>query len=126
MLDRPGAPELDDQRHDAKARPVERAGNGADVELCRVERLRLFECVAALQRRGLLAGPGADLGQPRPGPEIRVGLRVPDFFVSPAQAHLAPEPLPRKNQRRLWLPRDFPPFLAVSIPFANHPPPAQT
>src|SRR6202162_1661086 len=51
---RPGTPKLDDERHDAKARPVGRAGNSADVDLGRVERLRLFERVTAPDGRGLL------------------------------------------------------------------------
>src|SRR5438067_13634682 len=120
--ERPGAPKLDDERHDAIARPIGRAGNGADIELGGVERHRLFECVPALERRGLLARPGADLGEPRPGREIGVGLRILDFFDAATQTYLAGEGLPVKNQRSLRIGVEFPPFLAVSIGVENQPP----
>src|ERR1700674_291749 len=123
---RPGTPKLDDERHDAKARPVGRAGNAADVELGRVERHRLFERVTALERGGLLARPGADLGQPRPGREIGVGFRVLDFFGTAAQTYLARERFPVKNQGRLGTGVEFPPFLAVSIGVENQPAPVET
>ena len=62
--------------------------------------------MAAFQRRGLLAGPGADLGEARAGGEIGVGLRILDPLDRPAQPHLPVERLPMEQQGALlgWRP----------------------
>src|SRR5215471_15837553 len=112
---RAGTPELEGERDDAVSGPVGRTGNRADVEPGGVERHRFFERVAALERRGLLARPGADLGEPRAGREIGVRLSVVDDFDAAAQAHLAAERLPVKGERGSRVEAEFPPFLAVSI-----------
>src|SRR5437764_236944 len=60
---RPGAPELDDERHDAIPRPVGWTSNVPDVELGRVQRHGLLERVTAFERGGLLARPGGEQGE---------------------------------------------------------------
>src|SRR5262245_4381312 len=76
----PILPELHDQRHEPIAGPVRRPRNTAHQEFGCVERNRPLERVAALKRSRLLAGPGADLGKPRPRGEIgiRLGIVHPD------------------------------------------------
>jgi len=51
----PLLPEFHDQRQKAIADPKRRPGHGADDEFCGVERNRLLEGVAALERSGRLA-----------------------------------------------------------------------
>src|SRR6185503_4156785 len=71
-------PELDTHWNHSKPRPVRRPGHGADGELGGVEGDRLLEGEPALQRRRLLAGPGADLRQPGAGGVVGVGFGVRD------------------------------------------------
>src|SRR5262252_2836156 len=86
--ERPVLPELDLHRLQPVAGPVRRPRDGSHYELGGDERDRLLESVAALERRRLLAGPGADLGEARAGGEIGVGLRVGDALDRAAQPHL--------------------------------------
>src|SRR6266446_10327901 len=89
----PILPELNGHGDETIACPVGRARYGPDRELGHVERDRLLEGHAAFERRRLLAGPGADLGEPGAGREIGVGRRVLDPLDRPAQPHLAVEGL---------------------------------
>src|SRR5689334_25348021 len=74
QAERAVVPELDAQRRDAPAAPARRARHLAKEVLRGDLGDRLLEREAALQRLRLLAGPGAELGLPRPGGEIGVGL----------------------------------------------------
>src|SRR5215471_14357709 len=76
QAERPVVPELDRQREEAIAGPIRRARNRSERVFRGVERDRLLEGVAALERCRLLAGPGTDLRQARPGGEVGVGLVV--------------------------------------------------
>src|SRR5260221_14241532 len=82
-------PELDADWNNSKAGPVRRSWHRADRELGGVERDCLLEGEPALQRRRLLAGPGADLRQPRPGGVVGVGLGFGNPLDRAAQTHLA-------------------------------------
>src|SRR5215510_1088277 len=88
QAERPVLPELDGQRLEAVAGPIWRPRNRSDRELGGIERDRLLEGVPALERRRLLAGPGADLGEARAGGEIGVGLGILYPLHRTAQPHL--------------------------------------
>src|SRR5262245_55997195 len=94
-------PELDAHWNNSKARPVRRPRHGADRVLGGVVRDRLLEGEPAFQRRGLLARPRADLGEPRAACEIGIGLGVADPLDRAAQPHLPPQRLPVKQERGL-------------------------
>src|SRR5262245_3557957 len=94
QAERAVVPELDHHRHDAVAAPVGRARHCADGVFGGIERDRLFQGEAVLERHRLLARPGADLRALGAGREIGVGLGVAHLLDRPAHAHLAPERLP--------------------------------
>src|SRR5262249_42139974 len=71
-------PKLDRERRQAVAGPIRWSRYGPDGELGGEQRDRLFERVATLEWRRLLAGPGADLGKARAGGEIGIGLGIAD------------------------------------------------
>ncbi len=79
-------------------------------ELGGVERDRLLEGQPAFQRRRLLAGPGADLRQPRAGGVIGVGLGAETALDRAAQAHLPALRFPVKQQRGLRVGSNSRPF----------------
>src|SRR5712691_7825906 len=97
----PVLPELDQERRQAVAGPIRRPRYGSDGELGGEERDRLLERVATLERRRLLAGPSADLGEARAGGEIGIGLRIVDPGDRTAQPHLPVRRLPMEQQRAL-------------------------
>src|SRR5213076_904850 len=99
---RPFLPEFDDERQEAIAGPVWWPGYGADREFCSLQGHGPLESKAAFQRGGLLAGPGADLRQPRTRPKIAVRLGVADPLHCSAQAYLPVHRFPVKQQRRLF------------------------
>src|SRR5262245_53369561 len=68
-------PEFDDRRNEAITNPIGRTWNRSNRELRHRRRDRLLECHAAFERRRLLARPGADLREARPGREVGVGDR---------------------------------------------------
>ncbi len=59
------------------------------------------------QRTRLVGRPGSDLAVPRASGEIGVGLGVGHRRHRPADAHLAAQGLPVKQQRRLGVGRQF-------------------
>src|SRR6266511_6220406 len=63
--ERPLVPELDQERPQAVAGPVRRSRDRPEGKFRGVERDRFLEGMATLERRRLLAGPGADLGKAR-------------------------------------------------------------
>src|SRR6185436_8264146 len=87
-------PELDGDRRDAEARPVGWARDLADGVFRRVERHRLFEREAALERARLLARPGADAAVAGTALEIGVGLGLAHQGDRSAGAHLTAQALP--------------------------------
>src|SRR5262245_62776458 len=99
QAERPLSPELDHEWSQAIAGPVWRSGNRTDCEFRGVKRNRLLEGVGALERRRLLAGPGTDLGEPRPRREISISFRIFDSLHRAAQPHLPIDRLPMKEQR---------------------------
>src|SRR3982075_969692 len=114
-------PELDGQRNQTVAGPMRRPRDRSDGEFCRVERDRLLEGVAALERRRLLAGPGADLRQARTGREIAVGLAVVDPLDRAAQADLAVQRLPVEEQGALGASIKLATLLAVDVGVEHEP-----
>src|SRR5262245_13591543 len=91
-------PELDRERLQAVAGPIRWSWNRSNGELGCHECDRFLEGMAALERRRLFAGPGADLSETRPGSEIGVGLRVRHPLDGAAQPHLPVGGLPVKEQ----------------------------
>ncbi len=65
---------------------MRRPRDGADREFGGVERDRLLQGMAALERRRLLAGPGPDLREAWAGRKIGIGLGITD------PRHRAPQP----------------------------------
>src|SRR5262249_61658720 len=94
-------PELDQEWSQAVAGPVWRSWNRTDCEFRGVKRDRLLEGVWALERRRLLAGPGADLGESRPRRKISISFRIFDSLHRAAQPHLPIDRFPMKEQRGL-------------------------
>src|SRR4029077_3712828 len=119
--ERPLLPELDPKRPQAIASPVRRSWDGSQGESRGVVRDRLLERVAAFERCRLFAGPGADLGQARTRREVSVLFRVFDSFHRAAQAHLAIDRLPMKEQRGFLLSIQLVAFLAVDIGVEHKP-----
>ena len=97
----PLLPEFDLLRHNTEARPIRRSRHRADGELRGVERDCLLEGESAFERRGLLAGPGADLRHARARGVIGIGLRIRDVLDDAAQPDLALQQFPVEGQRRL-------------------------
>src|SRR5216683_2233386 len=96
-------PELDQERFQAKTRPMWRAGHLADDMFGSELGDALLQCKAALQRARLIRGPSADLAAALARCEIGVGLLRRGRRYRPFQAHLATQRLPVKQQRRLGL-----------------------
>src|SRR5262249_56446192 len=97
------------------AGPVGRSWDRTDCEFCGVKRDRLLEGVRALKRRRLLAGPGADLGEPRPCRKISISFRIFDSLHRAAQSHLPIDRLPMKKQRGLVIAIELLSFLALDV-----------
>src|SRR5262249_17640700 len=93
-------PELDCVRHYPIAAPEGRPRNRAYDVFRGIAGDRLFEGKPAFQRRRLAARPGTDLGKPRPGRVIGIGLRVGDRLDRPAYAHLSGKRFPVEGQGR--------------------------
>src|SRR5262249_37715582 len=66
-----------------------------------------LELEAALQRPGLLRGPGADLAGLGAAVEIGVGFGVGDALDLALDPHLAPQRLPMEAESRLLLAADL-------------------
>src|SRR6266536_550517 len=81
--ERPLFPELDQERPQAGAGPVRRSRDRPEGKVRGVERDRLLEGMATLERRRLLAGPGADMGTARPRREVILGFRILAAFRRP-------------------------------------------
>src|SRR6478752_10042911 len=94
QAERPVVPELDQHRHDAVTGPARRPRHAADGVFGGIKRHRLFEGEAAFERKGLLAGPGADLRLLRAGGEIGVRFGIGDGFGRAADTDLPVERLP--------------------------------
>src|SRR5438034_8834847 len=73
-------PELDQERPQTVAGPVRRSRDRPEGKFRGIERDRFLEGMATLERRRLLAGPGADLGKARPRREVSIGFRIFDAF----------------------------------------------
>src|SRR5215475_8045514 len=115
QTERPVMPELDRQREEAIAGPIRRAWNRSHRVFRGVERDRLLEGVAALERRRLLAGPGADLGKAGPGGEVGIGLLVVDSRDRAAQPHLPVQRFPMEEERAFAAGVELVPLLAIDI-----------
>ena len=91
------------------------AGNGAGPVLGGLEYHRLLERPSAFQRRGLTAGPSADLSEPGPGRKIGIGFRFVDPVDRSANANLSGQRFPVKHQGRFLIGLELLPFLAFKI-----------
>src|SRR5262249_54192777 len=115
-------PKLDRERRQAVAGPIRWSRYGPDGELGGGQRDRLFQRVATLEWRRLLAGPGADLGKARAGGEIGIGLGIANPRDRTAQPHLSVRRLPMEQQRALAACVEFPALRAVDVG-VEHPSP---
>ena len=104
-------PELHRLRHDAYAAPEVRHRNLGTVrpalgQGC-IPRVQRGPALPRWKHRRLAAGPGTQLGTPRPRPEVRLGLGAVHPLGTPDDHDLALEVVPGEHQADRWVARQL-------------------
>src|SRR6185312_13483452 len=108
-------PEFDGHWNDPKPRPIRRPGHAADGIFGGIARDGLLEGKPAFEWRRLIAGPGADLREPRAAGIVGISFGVGDALDRTAKAHLPGAGFPVKQQRGLGVVVQLAPLLAVHV-----------